>query len=195
MEGLLERNTVENVEEEKHNAMISERYRKLLDAVEDQFSAVGVEDAYAATRVVEAPVREETPVVEQVPQVTEYTPSTLASSVFTTEKFERMEAVTPVETNVAPVRAQATKVATEAHYSLTPLAKVAMAVFTLLVVAMLVLIGVNSQIIKNKSIRIKNLEEKKEQLIEQYQELNEYIAELQTEESIIQRATDMGLLD
>ncbi len=195
MNAVLERSTVENVEKEQHNAMISERYRKLLDAVEDQFSTPVVEkNEYAPTVLApKAPVLEETPILEQAPTVTEYSP------VFTTEKFERIEQfneaqVRPVA-NVqekAIVKAAPTAVA---HYSLTPLAKVAMAVFTMVVVAMLVLIGINSQLMSQRRIRIKNLEEQREELIERNEEIQRRIQELQTEESIIQRAEQAGLLN
>ncbi len=189
MNTLLERNTVENVEQEQHNAMINERYRKLLSTVEDQFSAPTEEEiAYAPT----TPVVDATPTVEQAPTVTEYRPSALAASVFTAEKFERMEqAAQPV---AAPRQSVAAQTSTAVSYSLTALAKVAMAVFTLVVVAMLVLIGINSQILHRKSVRLKSLEEQKQELMEQNEEIRRYIQELQTEESIIERATQAGLL-
>ncbi len=201
METVLERSTVVITEEEQHNAMINERYRKLLDAVEDQFSASAVEErAYAPTFAPEAPVYEATPVVEQAPTVTEYTPSTLAASVFTAEKLERVEKfVMPVqEQNATATQTKAIVKATPssvAQYSLTPFAKIAMAVFTLVVLAMLTLIGINSQIIQRKAVRIQNLEEKKQELTEQNEEIQRRIQELQTEESIIQRATQAGLLN
>ncbi len=198
METVLEKQTmIENAEKEKHNAMINERYRRLLDAVEDQMSApVETGSVYAPAYV------SETPTVEQEPTVTEYAPSAVASSVFTAEKFERLGGITQQNTQAVsiPVAAQPrtiTKIetATAARYSLTPLAKIAMAVFTLVVVAMLTLIGINSQILRRKSIRLKNLEQKKEQLLEQKDELQRRIQELQTEENIIERATAEGLLN
>ncbi len=195
MNAVLERNTVENVEEQQHNAMISERYRRLLDAVEDQFSTPVVEqNAYAPTVLApKAPVLDETPTLEQAPTVTEYSP------VFTTEKFERIEEYTAAQARPA-VAAQEKAIvkaapSAVAHYSLTPLAKVAMAVFTMVVVAMLVLIGINSQLISQRRIRIKNLEEQRQELIERNEEIQRRIEELQTEESIIERAEQAGLLN
>ncbi len=197
MEQLLERTAIETAEKEKHNATISERYRKLLDAVEDQFSAPVVEAQTAYDQVLsEISTMEETPVTEQNPTVSEYKPSELASSVFTTERFERLQEaareVRPVETqSKAVVKATPTAVA---HYTLTPLAKLAMAVFTLIVIAMLTLIGVNSHALQRRSVRLKNLEEKKERLMEEYEELEAYLAELQTPENIIERGTEAGYI-
>ena len=203
MSTVLERNTVEAMEKEKHNAMIGERYRKLLSAVEDQHSTempvTTSERAYSPAYTVEAPSYtpiDDTPVLEQIPEVKEYTPSALASSVFTTEKFERMvggEAVDTFKpTYVAPVKP---KTVSEVHYSLTPLAKIAMVAFTAVVTIMLACIGANTQTIRTKSLRLKNLEEQKQELIERNEEIQRRIAELQTEESIIERATEAGLLN
>ena len=83
----------------------------------------------------------------------------------------------------------------EASYSLTPFAKAAMAVFTAVVVIMLALISVNTQTIQRKTLRLKNLEEKKQELMERNEEIKRYIEELQTEESIVERATEAGLLN
>ncbi len=201
MKTVLDRNTTE---QERHNAMISEHYRRLMDAVEDQLSdSVQEEVAYTATTYApETPAYDTTPIVEQAPTVTEYTPSQVAASVFTAEKFERLEnyadtrAIAP--TAVAPAAPRTVtrvKQATEVGYSLTPLAKIAMAVFTFVVIAMLALISVNSQTIQRKSVRIRNLEEKKQELTERNEEMQRYLEELQTEESIIERAKDAGLID
>ncbi len=196
METVLERQTIEKTEQERHNAMINERYRRLLDAVEDQISEPTEEISYAP--VAEAPVYEVTKAVEETPTVTQYAPSTVAASVFTAERFERMAGFEEKQARVnAPVQTKAiarTSTATSVRYSLTPLAKVAMAIFTMVVIAMLVLIGVNSRILDNKRIKIKNLEQKKEQLTEQYNDLQDEIARLQTEESIIQRGVEAGLI-
>jgi cell division protein FtsL len=186
------------LEAQKHNAMIKERYRRLQNALADQFAAV--ENAVHA----ETPVKEEgvsyinpsevnTAVLEQEPTVTEYI-SPMASALFTTEKFERLTVEEPVR-QVAPTPIAQAVVSTQAQYSLSPLAKVVMAVFTAVVVIMLALIGMNTQTIQRKSLRLKNLEEKKQELIERNEEVQRYIEELQTEESIIKRATEAGLLN
>ena len=74
------------------------------------------------------------------------------------------------------------------------MAKAAIAIFAATVVGLLALIGVNSMSIKRKNIRLRNLEEKKQELMERNGEIQQYIDELQTEESIIERATEAGLL-
>lgn len=201
MSTLLERKTV-TTEEERHNAMISERYQRLLSAIDDQYSSetpVVNQTAYAPVYTEEAPVYapvESTSVAEQVPQVTEYAPSQVAASVFTTEKLDRVadDFAPTVVVNEAPKTVVKAATVTAVSYSLSPLAKVVLAAFTALVVIMLTFIGINSQIIQRKSIRLKNLEEKKQELMERNEELQRYIAELQTEESIVQRATQAGLI-
>ena len=201
MSTLLERKTSVTTEEEKHNAMISERYRKLLNAIDDQYSSetpIDVQNAYAPVYTEQAPAYvENTPVTEQVPQVTEYAPSQVAASVFTAEKLDRVveDYVSTPAVNEAPRTVVKAATVAEVSYSLSPLAKVVLAVFTALVVVMLTFIGINSQIIQRKSVRLKNLEEKKQELMERNEEIQRYIAELQTEESIVQRATEAGLID
>ncbi len=196
MEKLLERNTIETTEKERHNAAINERYRQLFDTVEEQLSSP-IQEEYAPTDAA-TPSFDVASEVEQTPVVTAYQPSALAASVFTAEKFERVESFE--RERVAPVNAQpaqAVKAATTAmvQYSLTPLAKVAMAVFTLLVIAMLTFIGINSQIIRQKSVRLQNLEEKKQELMEKNEEIQRYVRELQSEENILERAQEAGLLN
>ncbi len=194
MNTVLERSTLETTEQEKHNAMINERYRKLLDMVEDQLSASTVEESgYAPLSIApQAPVLEQAPALEQTPTVTEYAP------VFTTEKLERIEQLCQEAIPVADKQTkEVVKAATTAvaHYSLTPLAKLVMAAFTLVVVAMLVLIGINSRLMQQRGVRIKNLEEQRQELIERSEELQLRIQELQTEASILERATEAGLLN
>lgn len=202
MNTLFDRNTQEDQERVLHNSKINERYKEILGTVEGQF---GKEETVVNTVQTYAPVMDaptvDAPAMEQTPRVTEYTPTGVAATLFTTETLDRIGA-NPVEDTFAPtvIMPQAVEVAApviekEATYSLTPMAKVVMAVFTAVVVIMLALIGVNSQTIQRQSLRLKNLEEKKQELIERSEEVQRYIAELQTEESIIERATEAGLLN
>ena len=71
MELVRERQTIEltNVEAQQHNAQISERYRLLQSAEADQFSQVTHANESAAQA---APIVEETPVLEQMPHVTDF---------------------------------------------------------------------------------------------------------------------------
>ena len=186
-------------EAQKHNALINERYRKLQNAVADQFSSEDTVQEEKATTVVEekplyiSPLNVAT--VEQAPQVTEYV-APAASALFTTQKFEAVKAYEAA--NVAPVEfvepVKAAEVAVEAHYSLTPLAKIVMAVFTFVIVAMLTMICVNTQIIRQKKIQLKNLEEKKDQLVEQSEEIQRRIEAAKSEEAILKYAEANGLL-
>ncbi len=196
MEQLLERTlqtSVNTQEAQQHNAQINERYRKLLSAENDQFS----EQNYVAPTVsnVVAPMVNETPVMEQAPQVTEFVHERVTAPVFTADKFELIrEQAVRVAPIVAPVFERKESVAVEAQYSLTPLAKVVMAVFTMIVIAMLTMICLNTKWIENKSMRIKNLEKQREELMERNEEIQRRIEIAQSEESIRQYAESHGMV-
>jgi outer membrane murein-binding lipoprotein Lpp len=199
MDMLRERTELQKTEFEKaqkHNELINENFLKIKNLVHAQFDEDEVQDV--AETVEE--VVEETPLyispasvtnLEQAPIVTEYS-SPMATAVFTAQKYEiAKENTQPVE-YTAPV--QATQRAVEVSYALTPLAKVIMAAFTFVVVAMLALICMNTQIIRQKSIRIQNLEEKKQQLLNQVDEIESRIAAAQSEETILQYALENGIV-
>lgn len=200
MDMLRERTELQKAEVEKaqrHNELINENFLKIKNLVHAQFDEDEVQDV--AEETVEEVV-EETPLyispanvtnLERAPIVTEYA-SPMAAAVFTAQKFEiAKENTQPVE-YTAPV--QATERAVEVSYALTPLAKVIMAAFTFVVVAMLALICMNTQIIRQKSIRIQNLEEKKQQLLNQVDEIESRIAAAQSEETILQYALENGII-
>lgn len=196
METLLERTlqaTVGEQEAQQHNAQISERYRKLLSAENDQFS----EQNYTTPAVsnVIAPTASETPVMEQAPQVTEFVHERVTAPVFTADKFEliRDQAVKAAPV-FAPVFERKEAVAVEAQYSLTPLAKVVMAVFTMIIIAMLTMICLNTKWIENKSVRIKNLEKQRQELMEKNEEIQKRIEIAQSEETIRQYAESHGMV-
>ena len=210
MATLLENQTMENLTVDKaaelHNAQIKERYRRLQDAEADQFAAESyaeerAQTSYAVRASVLAP---EAPAVEQVPQVTEFVHTRIDSPVFTTEKFERAEEQTaqeqapvaayiPVEMPVqAPVATVA--VSQETQYSLSRLAKTVMAAFAAVVIVMLTLICVNSQIIRQKTARIANLEAQKQELIENNAEIQRRIEVAQSEEAIEEYALSQGMI-
>ena len=188
-----------NTEAQQHNAMIKERYRRLQNAIADQLAEdthtndERVSEAYTEVAAEQSlyisPSEARPGALEQAPQVTEYVAPTTATAVFTTEKFNAMPTPTA---SVKP--AQVTAVATEAHYSLTPFAKVAMAVFTFVIVAMLTMICVNTNLIRQKNIKNKNLEQKKEQLMEQNEEIQRRIEDMTTEEAIRSYAESQGMI-
>jgi len=182
--------------------MIKERYRLLKDAEETQFAnSQRVFSAQPTVSVVEetvyaAPTVENTPVVEQIPQVTEFLREKLNSSVFTAEKFEALQekAATVAPTYVAPVVQRERAIAKEESYGLTPLAKVLMAVATFVILAMLALIGVNSAILRQKTVRLQNIEEETQQLQEEYARIMARVQEITSEESILAWAEENGVL-
>lgn len=199
----LEKTSVLTTEAQKHNAMISERYRRLQDAEADQFGStpqVRTESVRASVLAPEKPV--DAPVLEQTPQVTEYVRSRIETPVFTTDKFNHVTdaaVATPViDTPVAPmsveVYAPTEAVAQEAQYSLSRMAKTVIAAFAATVVAMLSLIGVNSHIIRQKTVRIQNLEEKRQELLEENAEIQRRIEIAQSEEIIREYALSQGMI-
>lgn len=199
MELVRERQTIEftNVKAQQHNAQISERYRLLQSAEADQFSQVTyANEATART----APTVEETPVLEQMPHVTDFVHESPVSPIFTAEKFESLMA-TPevkeaVETVVIPVIEQKAKEVTAVaeHYSLSNFAKFVIAAFAAIVIALLSLIAYNSQIIHQKRIQIDGLEARREQLLQEQQELEARIAMAQDEATILQWAESQGMV-
>lgn len=202
MELVRERQMTQEVstEREAHNAQISERYRRLQSAEADQFASQ--HEAPVATQV-EAPLylspASDTPAMQQTPAVTDYVREGAASTLFTAEKFNNMEgfgveAEMVAPTHAEPVYEQATATAAVERYALTPLAKIVMAIFTVVVVAMLAMIGVNSRIISQKKLQVKNLEQKREQLIERHEEIQERIEVAQSEESIRAWAESQGMV-
>ena len=220
MEAVRERESIRianaELEAQQHNAQISERYRRLQNAVADQFtSQTYTAPVQASVSTLErtaftAPVQD-TPVVEQAPEVTDYTNESIASSVFTAERFNGVEAGNPTAmsvttvaptyiapTYIAPVVEQApttaVEVGTQEHYALSPFAKAALGVFAAVVVGMTALIGVNSNIIEQKKIKIKNLEKQRQQLIEQHEDIQNRIEIAQSEETILEWAREQGLV-
>ncbi len=201
MNMLRERTELQKAEAEraqKHNESINENFLKIKNLVHAQFEEDEAQDVVA--EVVEEPIVEEAPLyispsnvarLEQAPLVTEYA-SPMAAAVFTTQKYEMAkENMQPVEFT-APV--QATERAVEVSYALTPLAKVIMAAFTFVVVAMLAMICMNTQIIRQKRIRLQNLEEQKEELVNEVAEIEQRIEAAKSEEAIRQYALENGIV-
>ena len=217
MEALRERTDINlsatELEAQRHNAQIAERYRRLQNAELDQFAP----DVYAQANAVAEPVRtvfapetpvSETPVMQQTPQVTEFVHERVTNSVFTTEKFDAMAqnayasyemaaaATVAQPTYIAPVMEQASvaaKTEAVAQYSLSTFAKVVMAVFSMIVIAMLTMICINTRLIDNKSVRIKNLEKQREELMERNEEIQQRIAAARDPETIREYAESHGM--
>ena len=201
----LERTQVVSAEMEaqKHNAMIKERYRRLQDAEYNQF-ARETQNVRASVLAPEAPVFtstiEQTPAVEQMPQITQYVPKRAETPVFTMEKFAAVEnhvvemPVAPVQAVQAPVEVYTSAAVQQEEYMLTGTAKKALAIFGATVVAMLSMICVNSYVIRQKTIRIQNLEQKKEQLLDLNEEIQRRLDAATSDEAIAEYAQSQGMI-
>ena len=93
------------------------------------------------------------------------------------------------------VSAPTASVAVEPQYSLNAFAKKALAIFAAVVVTMLSVICVNTQIIQRQSIKLRNLEQKKEQLMEANEDLQRRIANAKSEETILDYAQSKGMIE
>lgn len=222
MDTVMERSVMEKTlvdqEARLHNAQIKERYRKLQNAEADQFAQetyttqaretdYGVRASVLAPEKTSftSPVADHAPVVEQVPQVTEFVRTYNESPVFTTEKFNAVKedvksyasvATMPVEIPLqqqTPVKAEA--LSTEAQYSLSAFAKTVIAAFAALVVVMLTLICVNTQIIQNKTAQINALETQRQELLDIQAKIEERIVKAKAKETIREYAQSQGMIE
>ncbi len=192
-------------EAQKHNALISERYKRLQNTVASQLAEdVRTEerevDAYTTENTIEkttyiSPNTVNSATYAQTPTVTEYI-SRAPSALFTTERFTRMQAAEEAQAIVMPVAApvQAVAVKTEARYSLSSMAKLAMAAFAVVTVAMLTLICVNTNAINQKRANIQLLEERKAELVEQDARLQQRLENATSEETIREYAESQGMV-
>ena len=139
-----------------------------------------------------SPVTAETPVLEQQPQVTEFVREQVSASVFTTEKFERLQENNPVmnsarveaiaPTYVAPVFESAAMEVEQ--YSLSSFAKKVLAGVGAAVLALVSVISVNTQIIGNKKAELRQLRIRQQELVNENKQVQEEI-ELATSEDTI----------
>lgn len=206
------RNTVEDVKQAEHNALISERYRRLQNAELEQFGESNTYENRATNNVrasvlaperpAYAPQRESVETVEQQPQITEYVRERIETPVFTTEKFNaveipvQMQSAQVIQPTVTPVAIEMpvvhTAVAREEQYSLTPLAKGVIAAFAAVAVMMFSLVSANTNVIRLKKIQLKNLEQKRQELVETNKEIQSRIESAKSEETIRQWAEQNG---
>lgn len=205
METILERVTLQQQmaqqEAQRHNALIKERYKRLQDAEASQFAANTQTNAteYTVRASVLAPSRpvEETPAVEQAPQVTEYVREKIDSPVFTTEKFQAIEQQ-PILQNptYAPVEIQTTQtaVAVEEQYSLTQFAKMVIAAFAAAVIVMLTLICVNTQLIRFETAQLQTAQTRNVQLQEEYAKVQQRIQDATSQETILEYVQSNGMI-
>ncbi len=182
MSTVLERKTIEKTEQQQHNAQISERYRMLLNAVEGQFAAP------TKTPSMENPAHiqyEETPEATQTPEVIAYSP------VFVTAGAKQAEPVRRVEGSIAQKNVVAAH--TSMEYSFSPLAKAMLVAVAVIVSVMLILVGVNSAIIRQRKVRLRNLETEKQEVLDENNEIAKYIQDLKSVENILKNAEELGI--
>jgi cell division protein FtsL len=135
-----------------------------------------------------------------MPQITQYVPKRAEMPVFTTEKFSAVEnrveemPVQAVQAVQAPVEVYTSAAVQQEEYMLTGMAKKALAIFGATVVAMLSMICVNSYVIRQKTIRIQNLEQKKEQLLEANEEIQRRLEAAMSDETIAEYAQSQGMI-
>lgn len=195
-ERTIEQERVISKEEQEHNARISERYLQLKNAVEDQFAQKTPEmtvqaSVFTSDAAVQTPSFGYTPTVEQRPQVTEYIRN-LRQSIFTADTLNGMNVSTQQET--ATVTDNVAENVVQESYSLTTFAKTVMAVFAVVVMSLMALICVNTHSLEQKSIRIQELQAKRQELIERNQEVERRIEEAKSEETIRQYAESQGMV-
>ncbi len=191
-----------------HNAGIQERYRRLRDAEERQFAQTTQNATnYTVRASVLAPERpsfttpvESVPAVEQVPQVTEYVRERIETPVFTTDKFQAVEEQATAFAPVAPMempqimQAPTAVAAVEESYSLSTFAKRALAIFGAVVTVMLSVICVNSHLINQKNIKLRNLEQKREELMEKNEEIQRRIENATSDQTIMDYIISEGMI-
>lgn len=189
----LENRTQESIgvaqrEAELHNQRIKERYERLMSTEEDQLNESFSESkAFSSARASSVLSPERPAEAEKT-----YTRTRVDSPLFTTETLERTlaeskaeQASAPVvqEVAIAPVSVVSTKT-NVAAYSVSAFAKAVIAGFAVLVCVMLCIIGINSETIRRKNVKIRRLEDKRQELEEESEDILSRIEEVRSFEFI-----------
>jgi hypothetical protein len=186
----------DNREAELHNAQISERYQRLLNAENEQFGGHETAQRTYTTRASvlapERPVQDTRP-FEQQPVVTEFRRE-IESPVFTTDKYEAVQ--DSVVEFAPPVEQMAVSevVAPVEKYSINGFAKLVMAGVATVATLMLTVIGINSGIIAKNKIQLNALQERKAELVEENGEIMRRIEEATSEDTIRGWANEKGMI-
>lgn len=196
-------NTAEK-EAELHNRLIKERYERLLKAEEDQLNesflkaenenVVRGSATLAPERPVERPVE---PPVERPTETPTFSHERIQSSLFTTETLDRQIAAEQrfAQEVAAPVvRTQVVEREKTENYVFSNTAKAVAAVFAAVVIVLLAIIGINSRVIENKRIKIRRLEDKRQELIEKEEDLQAQTDEMTSFEYVKQWAERNGFV-
>lgn len=204
-----------SLEAQRHNSMIAERFERLKNLQNAQQAQCQETQTVQASAVTVEPVRtvyesqptvSQTPVMQQTPQITEYSHETVSSPVFTSQRFDVWQqnaaaeiAATVVQPTyiaptvtaqpVTPAKTQATE-----QYSLSTFAKIVMAVFAAVVIAMITLICANSALINRKTVELEALQAQKAQLVQEYDALRQEIEAEISQEAIYEYALENGMV-
>ena len=186
-------------EAELHNAGIQERYRRLREAEERQFSNTTQNATeYTVRASVLTPEKpafstfESVEKTAQTPQVTEFVRERVSAPVFPAQNFTQAVQA-PIEIPVARVE-QAVQTQQVAQYSLSSFAKKAIVAFCATVTLMTALIGVNTHLINQKRAEIQSLQTRQQQLLKENEEVQRRIEEATSEESIREYALSKGMI-
>ena len=94
----------------------------------------------------------------------------------------------------AAATAASVDAAVKESYGLNALAVKMIAAFAALVFTLLTIIGINSYVIRQKTMRLNQLEQRKERLVEQRSELEKDILEAQSYEKILEFVREHGMI-
>lgn len=103
----------------------------------------------------------------------------------------------PVNAPAAPVEMPVTAVNVEPRaegYALNGLAKMVIAAFAALVIVMLTVICINTQVIRRKTVQLRNLEQRQEELVQENAELEKNIEDAKSFDKILEYAEEHGMI-
>ena len=181
-------------EAELHNARINNMYTILQNAESEQLERLWEEAKHAPQASVLAPEKP----VEAPAEVPTYEHTPVESDLFTPATLDRtIERSVPLYPAYQPAP---TEVAVEAEkeeftYSLTSMAKKAIAIFASAAAVMMTLICVNTHVINLRRAEIRELEQSNANARVAIAQLEEEIAEARSEESIREWALQVGLIE
>jgi cell division protein FtsL len=181
-------------EAELHNARINNMYTILQNAESEQLERLWEEAKHAPQASVLAPEKP----VEVPAEVPTYEHTPVESDLFTPATLDRtIERSVPLYPAYQPAP---TQVAVEAEkeeftYSLTSMAKKAIAIFASAAAVMMTLICVNTHVINLRRAEIRELEQSNANARVAIARLEEEIAEARSEETIREWALQVGLIE
>ena len=103
----------------------------------------------------------------------------------------------PVNAPAAPVEMPVTAVNVEPRaegYALNSLEKMVIAAFAALVIVMLTVICINTQVIRRKTVQLRNLEQRQEELVQENAELEKNIEDAKSFDKILEYAEEHGMI-